>query len=119
MKEEATADIPEPLPCPFCGSKPNITHGSWTVTVRCSARTCEASSVSFLLAQWNTRINSYDKLKAENQALREAALFVRAFLSKLEDGGGYYDPLTEARRKFHAPLHAKLDAALGGGNGND
>lgn len=48
----------------------------------------------------------------EYKALKDAVHFVKAFLTKLEDDGDYYDPLAEARKKFHAPLHAKLDAAL-------
>lgn len=61
------------------------------------------------------RANAEFIVKAVNshEALVDACKFVKSFLAKLEDNdGGYYDPLTEARKKFHAPLHAKLDAAI-------
>ena len=51
-------------------------------------------------------------LHAAAPALYEACEFVKAWLARLEDSADYEDPLTEARRTFHAPLHAKLDAAL-------
>lgn len=60
-----------------------------------------------------TAVNERDALIAERDQLRDACLFVKDFLRKLEEDGGYHDPLQEARRKFHAPLHAKLNAALG------
>lgn len=44
--------------------------------------------------------------------LEEAVLFTRQFLDKLERGTEPDDPLYKARRQYHAPLHAKLDAAL-------
>ena len=47
-----------------------------------------------------------------HDALVDAAKFVKAFLLRLEDGLPEDDPLTKARRKYHAPIHAKLDAAL-------
>lgn len=44
--------------------------------------------------------------------LYSACTFVKSFLTKLEDGSAPGDPLREIRRKFHAPLHAVLDAAI-------
>lgn len=48
----------ELLPCPFCSETPTVTHGSMAIYVRCSNRDCEASTASFLFANWNTRANS-------------------------------------------------------------
>ncbi len=42
----------------------------------------------------------------------EAILFTRQFLDKLERDMEPNDPLYKARHQYHAPLHAKLDAAL-------
>jgi hypothetical protein len=50
-------------------------------------------------------VNSHD-------ALVEAVRFVKGYLNGLESTVDEGDPLPELRRKFHAPLHAKLDAAL-------
>lgn len=47
-----------------------------------------------------------------HEALVEAARFVKTFLNQLEDGLPEEDPLTQARRRYHAPIHAKIDAAL-------
>lgn len=44
--------------------------------------------------------------------LLAACKFVKSFLTKLEDGTTPGDPLREIRRKFHAPVHAVLDAAI-------
>ena len=44
--------------------------------------------------------------------LYEACSFVKSFLTQLEDGTEPGDPLRDIRRKFHAPLHAVLDAAM-------
>ncbi len=50
-------------------------------------------------------VNSHD-------ALVHACKTVKAYLDRLEDDGGYYDPLTEARKRYHAPLQEALIAAL-------
>lgn len=42
----------------------------------------------------------------------EALKFVKEFFRKMEDHDLPGDPLIELRRKFHAPVHAKLDAAI-------
>jgi hypothetical protein len=47
------------------------------------------------------------------KALEDAVLFTQDFLARLE-GTDPEDPLFEIRRRFHAPLHEKLDAALKG-----
>jgi hypothetical protein len=47
------------------------------------------------------------------KALEEAVLFVKQFLLNLE-GADCGDPLRDIRKRCHAPLHAKLDAALKG-----
>ena len=47
-----------------------------------------------------------------HEALVDAAQFVNTFLNQLEDGLPESDPLTQMRRRYHAPLHAKIDAAL-------
>lgn len=41
----------------------------------------------------------------------EALEFVKAFFTKLE-GDDWGDPLRAMRAKYHAPVHAKIDAAL-------
>jgi hypothetical protein len=44
---------------------------------------------------------------------KDAALaFVKDFFRKLESGTDEDDPLTIMRRKYHAPIHARIDAAL-------
>lgn len=50
--------------------------------------------------------------QAERDLLAEALQFVREFLVRLEDGLPESDPLTAARRRFHGPLHLKINAAL-------
>lgn len=50
-------------------------------------------------------VNAYD-------ALVEAARFVKAFLVRLEADTPASDPIRKIRERIHAPLHAKLDAAL-------
>jgi hypothetical protein len=42
----------------------------------------------------------------------EALIFVKDWFLKLENGTDEDDPLTAMRRKYHAPVHAKLDAAI-------
>lgn len=44
--------------------------------------------------------------------LLEAVRFVKEFFANLEDGLPADDPISKFRQKFHAPLHAKVDAAL-------
>ena len=44
--------------------------------------------------------------------LYDACTFGKSFLTKLEEGSEPRDPLRAMRRKFHAPLHAILDAAM-------
>ena len=42
----------------------------------------------------------------------DALKFVKRFFQELEAGTEEGDPLKEMRRKYHAPVHTKLDAAL-------
>jgi len=51
-------------------------------------------------------------LMAASLALLGAVRFTKDFLSRLENGTGADDPLTQLRMKFHKPLHDALDAAL-------
>ena len=51
---------------------------------------------------------------ADLKALEEAAHFVKDWLMTLEEYIDADDPLSELRMRIHAPLHAKLDAALKG-----
>lgn len=44
--------------------------------------------------------------------LVEALKFVKQFFKNLENNGDESDPLTEYRRRYHAPVHAKIDEAL-------
>ena len=44
--------------------------------------------------------------------LYEALVFVKEFFNRLENGTPDDDMLREMRRKYHAPVHAKIDAAL-------
>jgi hypothetical protein len=44
--------------------------------------------------------------------LLEACQFVKDWLNRLEDGTEPDDPLRNLREIFHAPVHAKLDAAI-------
>jgi hypothetical protein len=44
--------------------------------------------------------------------LFEAVTFVKKFLAKLEEQSEPGDPLRDMRRRFHAPLHDKLDKAI-------
>lgn len=48
----------------------------------------------------------------DNANLRKALQFVKDFFNKLETGSSPGDPLTAMREKFHAPVHARIDAAL-------
>lgn len=49
--------------------------------------------------------------------MEQALLFVKAFFRRLENGVDEDDPITVMRRKFHAPVHAAVDAALKKANG--
>jgi len=59
---------------------------------------------------------TYSPLIAESQAvnkeLLEALEQVKAWFIKLEDGTEDDDPLRAIRKKYHAPIHAIMDAAI-------
>lgn len=57
-------------------------------------------------------VNAHDELL-------EACQFVKSFFNKLEDDGDYDDPLTEARKRYRAPIHAVLDAAIAKATGDN
>lgn len=52
------------------------------------------------------------KLAESQPALLDACRFVKGFFAKLDAGLEPSDPLAVARRYYHAPIHAKLDAAI-------
>jgi hypothetical protein len=58
------------------------------------------------------REDEIDRLTRDREALLEACKFVKAFFQKLEDDTYDDDPLLKMRQRFHAPIHAKLDAAI-------
>jgi hypothetical protein len=55
--------------------------------------------------------------RAVNETLSEACRFVKNFLVRLEDSLEADDPLRDIRRRYHAPLHQKLDIALDAAKG--
>lgn len=52
------------------------------------------------------------RLMAAAPKLLAAVVFVKKFLAHLEDQSELGDPLRDSRKRFHAPLHEKLDAAI-------
>ncbi len=56
--------------------------------------------------------DAYEELAAKAEQAREALQFVKQFLTNLEINTQPDDPLIEIRRQVHAPLHARIDAAL-------
>jgi hypothetical protein len=57
--------------------------------------------------------NEADKqLIAAAPELLEAAMWMKGFLIGLENSTEPGDPLREIRKRVHAPLHEKLDAAM-------
>lgn len=57
-------------------------------------------------------IERYARLLAAAPELLEALQFVKQFFDKLEGGLPADDPVSAIRRKFHAPVHAKIDSAI-------
>lgn len=54
----------------------------------------------------------FEGATADLKEALDALQFVKAFFVNLEDGTANGDPLRAIREKYHAPVHAKIDAVL-------
>ena len=70
------------------------------------------SELAYALAEVQSLSAERERLREVNQKLVEALQFIKAFFNRLEHDGDEDDPLTAARQRFHAPVHAAIDAAL-------
>lgn len=55
---------------------------------------------------------AHDAAREQVRVLRGALRFVKSFFTDLEDALEPDDPLHRFRNRYHAPVHAKIDAAL-------
>lgn len=107
-------------------AEPKFTRGPWTLdddtieplvlgAMRNDGISPQVATVRIGLRE--TEANC--RLIAAAPDLYEACRFIKNYLDRLENALPSDDPLKKLRREFHAPLHAKLDAALAKADGTE